>query len=187
MPNVNYVGVGHKGGGNGDLEAAKTEALQLANAITRAKLERLRGDVVGRKEIQFTIGFALTRLRENVLRLPNLVSAELRGSGIDHVIVHGVRLRVDARIRRALEELAEALASAVSAEDFLARMNGDDAETADAAKIVAERKRDCQQEEAREIRRAAQRLTVAPTAFLIALSASLSVALSVACAIRKVE
>jgi hypothetical protein len=142
VPNVNYVGVGHKGGGNGDLEAAKTEALQLANEITRAKLERLRGDVVGRKEIQFTVGFALARLREEIMRVPNLVSAELRASGIDHVIVHGVRMRVDQRIRRALEELSESLALAVSAEDFLVRMDSDDAVIADATKEAADRKRD---------------------------------------------
>jgi hypothetical protein len=57
-------------------------------------------------------------------------------------LVHGVRQRVDQRIRRALEELAESLALAVSAEDFLDRMNGDDAVIADAAKAAAERKRD---------------------------------------------
>jgi hypothetical protein len=82
--------------------------------------------------------------------LPLLISAELRATGIDHVIVHGVRMRVDARIRRALEELAESLPLAVSAPDFLARMNGDDAVITDAAKIAAERKRDLANQKRRE-------------------------------------
>ena len=141
MPNVNYVGVGRQNGQNGDLEAAKTEALQLANEITRAKLARLRGDLVGRKEIQFTIGFALARLREDILRIPNLVAVELRGID-DRAMVHGIRQRVDQRIRRVLEELAESLALAVSTPDFLAAMNGDDPVITDAAKIAAEQKRD---------------------------------------------
>jgi hypothetical protein len=148
VAHIQYIG--KNGGANGDLEAAKTEALQLANEITRAKLARLRGDVVGRKEIQFTIGFALTRLRENILRLPMLITAELRATGIDHVIVHGVRMRVDQRIRRALEELAESLALAVSAPDFLAKMNGDDEIITDAAKIAADRKRDLANAKRRE-------------------------------------
>jgi hypothetical protein len=137
VAHIQYIG--KNGGQNGDLEREKTEALRLSNEITRAKLARLRGDVVGRKEIQFTIGFALTRLREEIIRLPNLVSAELRG--FDRAVVHTVRQRVDQRIRRALEELAESLALAVSASDFLDRMNGDDAVITDAAKIAAERKR----------------------------------------------
>ena len=141
MPNVNYVGVGRHNGGNGNLEREKTEALRLSNEITRAKLARLRGDVVGRKEIQFTIGFALARCREDILRIPNLVAVELRGID-DRTMVHSIRERVNARIRRVLEELAETLALAVSAPDFLDRMNGDDAVIADAAKIAAERKRD---------------------------------------------
>jgi hypothetical protein len=48
-------------------------------------------------------------------------------------------MRVDQRIRRVLEELGESLALAVSAPDFIDRMNGD-AET-DVAKAAAERKR----------------------------------------------
>ncbi len=138
MAHIQYIG--KNGGQNGDLEAAKTEALQLANEVTRTKLARLRGDVVGRKEIQFTIGFALARCREDILRLPNLVAAELRG--FDRDVVYGVRQRVDARIRRVLEGLAESLALAVSTPDFLAKMNGDDVVITDAAKIAADRKRD---------------------------------------------
>ncbi len=149
MPNVNYVGVGRNNGGNGDLERAKTEALRLQNEITRAKLAKMRGDVVGRKEIQFTIGFALARCREDILRIPNLVAVELRGLD-DRAVVHGIRQRVDQRIRRVLEELAESLALAVSAEDFLAKMNGDDAVIADAAKAARERKRDLANQRRRE-------------------------------------
>jgi hypothetical protein len=66
-------------------------------------------------------------------------------------MVHGIRQRVDARIRRALEELAESLALAVSAEDFLDRMNGDDATgVTDAMKAAAERKRDAANAKRRE-------------------------------------
>jgi hypothetical protein len=135
VAHIQYIG--KNGGQNADLEREKTEALRLSNEVQRTKLAKLNGDVVGRKEIQFTVGFALARLRENILRLPNLVSAELRG--LDRAVVHGVRMRVDQRIRRVLEELGESLALAVSAPDFIDRMNGD-AET-DVAKAAAERKR----------------------------------------------
>ena len=142
MSNVHY----HGKNGNPAIDREKVENLRLANEIQRAKLGRLSGELVSKREVQFTVGFALTALRENILRLPNLVSSELRG--FDRAVVHSIRQRVDQRIRRSLEELAESLALAVSAEDFLDRMNGD-AET-DAAKAARDRKRDLANAKRRE-------------------------------------
>jgi hypothetical protein len=75
VSNVHY----HGKNGNPAIDAEKVENLRIQNEISRAKLGKLNGELVSKREVTFTVGFALTRLRENILRLPNLVSAELRG------------------------------------------------------------------------------------------------------------
>jgi hypothetical protein len=153
MPNVNYVGVGRPNGGNGDLEREKTEALRLSNEITRAKLAKMRGDVLDRKMVVFAVESSWTLLRERVMTLPTVVAAELRDLGYDR---HTVRLRVDAAIRRFLNEVAEHLEHATSAEDFLAGFD-DEAETKSAEqKAAAERKKDAANAKRREKRNAAK-------------------------------
>ena len=138
MAHVSYIG--RNGGGNGDLEAAKTEALQLANELTRAKLRKLQGELVEKREVTFVLGHALATLREQILRVPQLVAAELRG--LEHIQAHTIRMRVDESIRRSLNETAETLCQAVNAKDFFAALDADNvAETAE-AKDARERKRD---------------------------------------------
>jgi hypothetical protein len=122
MAHVSYIG--RTAGSNGELEKAKTEALQLQNELTRVRLEKLRGDVVEKREVQFALGYALTTLREHILRVPQLVTAALRG--FDHAVVHGIRMRIDESVRRSLEELAETLCRAVSAKDFFASLDNDE-------------------------------------------------------------
>jgi hypothetical protein len=146
--------IGRNGSGNTDLEAAKTEALQLANEVTRAKLRKLHGDLVERKEVQYVIAHALTTLRERILHVPQIVSADLRG--LEHAQVHAIRMRVDESVRRWLEELAETLARAVHGEDFFAAMDADNNAETDAAKDARERKRDLANAKRRAKRNAAK-------------------------------
>ena len=68
MAHIQYIG--KNGGSNTDLEAAKTEALQLANELTRAKIAKMNGTVVGKREVEFVLGYVLTTMREQILRLP---------------------------------------------------------------------------------------------------------------------
>jgi hypothetical protein len=150
MAHISYIG--RNGGQNADLEAAKTEALQLANELTRAKLDKLRGTVVEKRVVEFVLGQALMTLREQILRLPNLVAAELRG--FDHIKVHAIRVRIDDAVRRSLDELGETLAKAVAADDFLAGLPDDDesVDESDEMKAASERKRNAANATRREKR-----------------------------------
>lgn len=148
MVHISYIG--KNGGQNGELEAAKTEALQIQNELNRVKLQKLRGTLVEHKEVEYVVAHALTVLREEIMRLPNLVSAELRG--IDASMAFGIRTRVDARVRRALEELAGTLCRAVEVKDFFAELDADD-ETEE-QKDAREQKRDLANRKRREKRAA---------------------------------
>ena len=76
MAHISYIG--RNGGQNADLEAAKTEALQFANELTLAKLDKLRGTVVEKRVVEFVLGHALVTLREQILRLRLGVSVHKR-------------------------------------------------------------------------------------------------------------
>jgi hypothetical protein len=134
MARIDYFGKN----GNPEIEAEKIEGLRIANMISRAKLARIEGEVVAKREVQFVISHALATLRERILRLPAMIAAELRG--FDHPRVHGVRTRVDDMVRRSLDESAETLAHAVSAKDFFAELIAEEQTKEQIA--IAERKRD---------------------------------------------
>ena len=69
----------HGKNGNPAIDAEKIESLKLANAIQRAKLKRLDGEVVSKREVTFMLSYSLVLLRTQILTIPQLVSAELRG------------------------------------------------------------------------------------------------------------
>ena len=153
MAHVSYIG--RNGGANAELEAAKTEALQIANELARAKLDKLRGTVVERKIVEFVLGHVLATLREQILRLPMFVAADLRGSGLEHNQIHGIRMRINDAVRRSLSESAETLGKAVEADDFLVGFNGDDSVVQSAEqKDARERKRTVTNAKRREKRNA---------------------------------
>ena len=102
------------------------------------QISRIARRVGCQREVEVVLSFGLTTLREHILRLPNLVAAELRM--IDSTIVRGIRHRIDERVHQWLEEMAETLPKAISAPDFFAALNEDD-ET-DEQKAERERKRD---------------------------------------------
>jgi hypothetical protein len=137
VAHIQYIG--KNGGSNGDLEAAKTEALQLANEITRAKLAKMRGDVLDRKMVVFGIESSWAILRERIMTLPMLVAGELRDLGYDR---HTVRLRVESAIHRFLNEVADHLERVTSSPDFFAGLDDDAVAETNEQKIARDRKRD---------------------------------------------
>jgi hypothetical protein len=139
----------HGKNGNPALDYEKIESLRIQNEISRTKLGKLQGELVSKREVSFVVAYALTTLREHILRVPQLVSADLRG--LDLVMVHGIRMRVDESVRRWLEELAETLCQAVNAKDFFVELErDDDAVETESQKEARERKKDAANAKRRE-------------------------------------
>jgi hypothetical protein len=149
VANVSYIG--RNGGQNAELEREKTEALRLSNEVMRAKLAKMRGDVVDRRMVTFGIESSWALLRERIMQSPTLVAAELRDLGLDR---HSVKLRIDDAIRRFLCEVSENLQRITSSEDFFAKFFDESvAETAE-QKAARERKRDAANAKRRQKRAA---------------------------------
>jgi hypothetical protein len=72
--------------------------------------KRRSGDLLDRPEVEFLLGNALTVLRGQILRLPLLVVAELRGEDCNKV--HAIRLRIEHALDSFLEEAAANLEKA---------------------------------------------------------------------------
>jgi hypothetical protein len=122
MAFISYVG--RNGGSNAELEAQKVESLRLANRTARAKLQKLEGELVEKREVKLVIDHALTAMREHVLRLPFLICTELRE--LPHNQLHAIRLRVEKEVHRTLDELAETLVQAVNAPAFFAALDAEE-------------------------------------------------------------
>jgi hypothetical protein len=132
---------------NGDplLDAEKIESLRLSNAIQRAKLSRIDGELISKREVTFMLGHTLVFLRTQILTIPQLVSAELRGA-LDNTQAHAIRMRVEDAVHRFLTQLSENMENTINSEAFLAKLeaelNGKSDE--DAAKLkrdLAKRRR----------------------------------------------
>jgi hypothetical protein len=52
------------------MEEAKTEALKLQNELSRVKLEKLRGDLLEKREVIFLVEHTLVVLRQRILGCP---------------------------------------------------------------------------------------------------------------------
>jgi hypothetical protein len=123
--NVSYLGVGGgKNGSNPAMEEAKTEALKLQNELSRVKLEKLRGDLLEKREVIFLVEHTLVVLRQRILGLPALVCAELRE--LDHNQLYAVRRKVEGVVDDALTQAADTLVQAVQPGGFIARMNAEE-------------------------------------------------------------
>jgi hypothetical protein len=130
-------------GGNGhnpEIEREKVESLKLANAIQRAKLEKLKGDVIDRREVEFVISSALVTLRTKILQLPKLIAADLQGR-LEHAQLHAIKLRVEGQVDRALNELADDLEKSVNPKAFLDELTGEDTAEDEQAKDALIRKK----------------------------------------------
>jgi hypothetical protein len=124
MANITY----HGGNGhNPEIEREKVESLKLANAISRTRLRKLNGDVLDRAEVVFVIETALVILRQRILALPKLIVADLQGR-LENAQLHGIRLRIEGQVDRALNELADSLEKAVTPRAFIDELAGEDIE-----------------------------------------------------------
>ena len=123
MAQLHYVGK------NGDpaLDAERIEAIRLQNAIARTRLQKLNGDVIDRREVEFVISSALVALRTKILQLPKLIVTDLQGR-LENAELHGVKLRVEGQVDRALTELAADLEKAVTPKAFIGELAGEDTE-----------------------------------------------------------
>lgn len=135
-------------GKNGDpvLDRERIENLRLQNEINRSKLRKLNGDVVDKREVTFMLEQTLALLRTQILTVPQLVSAELRGS-LDNTQAHAIRMRVEKAIHGFLEQLAENMERAIRSDEFIAELernlagNGHDDDLAKFKQDLAKRKR----------------------------------------------
>ena len=106
------------------MEEAKTEALKLQNELSRVNLEKLRGDLLERREVIFVVEHTLVVLRQRILGLPALVCAELRE--LDHNQLYAIRRKVEGVVDDALTQAADTLVQAVQPGGFIARMNAEE-------------------------------------------------------------
>jgi hypothetical protein len=117
MAQVHYVGKN----GNRELDRERIENLRLANEIQRVKLQRLGGDMVSKREVTFALGHMLLLLRTQILTIPALVSAEMRGI-LDPVKAHDVRQRVERSVHGFLTQLAENMEATINSEEFIEKL-----------------------------------------------------------------
>ena len=108
----------HGKNGNPAIDAEKIESLRLANAIQRAKLTRLDGEVVSKRQVTFMLSHSLVLLRTQILTIPQLVSAELRA--LDNAQAHAIRMRVEKSIYGFLEQLSVNMERAHRTDEFIA-------------------------------------------------------------------
>ena len=120
MAQVHYVGKN----GNRELDRERIENLRLANEIQRVKLQRLGGDMVSKREVTFALGHMLLLLRTQILTIPALVSAEMRGI-LDPVKAHDVRQRVERSVHGFLTQLAEHMEAAMNSEEFFEKLEAE--------------------------------------------------------------
>jgi hypothetical protein len=109
-------------GKNGDpaLDAEKIESLRIQNALAKAKLARIEGSIVDKRKVVFMLEYSLTLLRTQILTIPQLVSAELRG--LDNAQAHAVRMRVEKSIYSFLEQLSLNMERAHRSDEFIAEL-----------------------------------------------------------------
>jgi len=117
---ITYLGKGNKNGRGDEIDREKIEGLRLQNAISRARLARIDGEVVSKREVAFMLGHMLLLLRTQILTVPMLVSSELRD--LDNAQAHRVRTRVEDVVHRFLTQLAEGMEAAMHGEEFLAKL-----------------------------------------------------------------
>ena len=134
----------HGKNGNPALDAEKIEGLRLQNAISRAKLQRLDGELVSKREVTFALSHALILLRSQILTVPQLVASELRD--LDTQAQHRVRIRIDDAVHRFLTQLSENMEAAMQSEEFFAKLEAElagktDDEAAQLKRDLAKQKR----------------------------------------------
>jgi hypothetical protein len=159
--------------GNGEIEKEESreldkeyrvhrnEILRIKKESEQAKLKRLNGDLLDRRQAEFLFNNALATLRTEILRLPTLICADLRE--LNYNKVFEIRRRIETTLDTFLSELATNLEKAadprgVAALDEEEGGNGQDlsAEAVQAKKDALARKKIAANETRRAKRKSKQ-------------------------------
>jgi hypothetical protein len=156
---IHYIGKNGVPPAPTELELKKIEAAETQNALNRAKLERMRGELIPRREVEFVSASAVVILRQQLLTLPSRLVSELRPHLASENLLFTVQRCVDGLVRGWLGETTDLLMKTpVAAKAILemeARESGVDPEAETKKSESAVRKRDAANAKRREKRRTA--------------------------------
>jgi hypothetical protein len=93
------------------LQAAKAREREAVAALRETELARKRGDLVEQKAVVRYVSYAYTCLKERLRALP---SAATRKLDIPNAEKHTAKMVIDAKVREALNELADHLNMSVA-------------------------------------------------------------------------
>jgi hypothetical protein len=88
------------------LQAAKAREREANAALRETELARKRGDLVEQKAVVRYVAYAYTCIKERLRALPGAATNKLN---IPNAEKHAVKMAIDAKIREALNELADHL------------------------------------------------------------------------------
>ena len=91
--------------------AAKARERESIATLRETELARKRGDLVEQKAVVRYVAYAYTCIKERLRALPNAATNKLNISNDDK---HAVRMVIDAKVREALNELADHLNMSVA-------------------------------------------------------------------------
>jgi hypothetical protein len=155
---IHYIGKNGVPPAPTELELKKIELAETQNALNRTKLDKLRGELVPRREVEFLCASAVIILRQQLLSLPSRLVSELRPHLADAQLF-SVQRCADQCVRSWLGETVDLLMQGPRAAKAIAEMeeaeNGGADPEAKAKRTEAEvRKRDEANARRREKRKA---------------------------------
>jgi hypothetical protein len=155
---IHYIGKNGVPPAPSELELKKIELAETQNALSRTKLERLRGELVPRREVEFVTTSAVIVLSRQLLSLPSRLVSELRPH-LASENLFTVQRCADQCVRGWLEETTALLLKAPAAAEAIVEMEERESGGADpeakAKRSEAEaRKRDAANARRREKRKA---------------------------------
>lgn len=126
MARIRYTGANGEEPPLTELEKEKLKGQQLANEIAQTKLRRLRHDLLEKREVRFVVETMAVVLRQELMRLPSLVLAELRGMRLGHEQLFAIRMSADKTVRGALEKASVTLERALNPREAIAELVGEE-------------------------------------------------------------
>jgi hypothetical protein len=126
MSRVHYVSANGKEPPLTELEKEKLNGQRLANDIAQTKLRRLRHDLLEKREVKFVNETMAVVLRQELMRLPSLVMADLRGLHLTHDQLFSIRMSVDKTVRSALAKASDTLQRALNPREAIAELVGEE-------------------------------------------------------------
>jgi hypothetical protein len=92
------------------LAAAKAREREAIAALRETELARKRGELLEKKAVVRYVAYACTCIKERLRALPSAATRKLNISNADK---HAAKMAIDAKIREALNELADNLSMSV--------------------------------------------------------------------------